>query len=66
MPFRRAVAWESATTGLWAACAMLALGIGGFVGLLAGLTGKPRPSGWFAALIYGMGLSALVVTRLLA
>jgi len=63
VPFRRAVALESATTALWAAGGMLALGFGGFVGLLAGLSGKPRPSGGFAVLLYVGGGVGLVVTR---
>ena len=34
----------------------VAIGLGGFVGLLAGLAGKPRPSGGVAALLYVGGL----------
>ena len=34
--------------------------LSGFVGLLAGLTGKPRPSGHLAAVIYLIAVGALV------
>ena len=33
---------------------------GGVVALLAGLSGKPRPSGYFAAVFYLVGLALLV------
>jgi hypothetical protein len=36
------------------------VGSGGLVALLAGLTGKPRPSGYFAAGFYLIGLALLV------
>jgi len=39
--------------------AAILLGAAGFVGLLAGLSGKPRPSGQFAALLYVAGRLAL-------
>jgi len=38
----------------------LATGGGGLVALLAGLTGKPRPSGYFAAAFYLIGLALFV------
>ena len=38
----------------------LAVGSSGFVALLAGLSGKPRPSGGIAALLYVGGLTALI------
>jgi len=36
------------------------IGGGGLVALLAGLTGKPRPSGYFAAAFYLIGMALLV------
>ena len=37
-----------------------ALGAGGFAGLLAGLSGKPRPSGYVAVALYVSGWVLLV------
>ena len=37
----------------------LACGVGGFGGLLAGMSGKPRPSGPLAALVYALGIVLL-------
>ena len=37
----------------------MALGLAGFVGLLAALSRKPRPSGQFAAILYVLALAAL-------
>lgn len=39
---------------------MVALGCATFVGVLAGLAGKPRPSAYFATLLYVAGLLALI------
>ena len=35
--------------------------LAGFVGLLAGLSGKPRPAGWFAAALLSAGLLAVLL-----
>jgi len=43
--------WAVTTAGLF--------GLAGFVGLLAGLSGKPRPSGWFAVGFYVAACLAL-------
>ncbi len=52
----------------WAACGtvllsvgLLASGLSGAGGLLAGLSGKPRPTGWVAAALW---LSGLILSRL--
>ena len=52
------------TPGWLAASAGLALAAG-FLALLAGLSGKPRPTGWFAAAAWGTaaGLLAVSLTR---
>jgi len=42
----------------WPAAGLI--GTAGFVGLLAGLSGKPRPSGWFAVLLLLTGQLLLV------
>jgi hypothetical protein len=41
------------------AAGLLALGLAAFLAALAGLSGKPRPTGWFAALSYLGGLGCL-------
>jgi hypothetical protein len=62
-----AVLWYLAARDLsrsavWSAViAMLATGLSGFVGLLAGLSGKPRPSGGFAAVLFLTGLLTAAV-----
>ncbi len=40
--------------------AVVGLGTAGFLGLLAGLSGKPRPTGTIAALVYLFGVLAMV------
>jgi hypothetical protein len=45
---------------------LIALGLAGFVGLLAGLSGKPRPSGSFAVVLHLVGQTACVMALLLA
>lgn len=56
--FRRA-ALVGPTPALYLALAMLSLGVSAFVGLVAGLAGKPRPAGQVAALLYLLGLAGL-------
>lgn len=45
---------------------LIALGLAGFVGLLAGLSGKPRPSGGFAVVLHLAGQIAWVAALFLA
>lgn len=40
--------------------------ISGFVGLLAGLTGKPRPTGYFAALLFAVSVALILAADLAA
>ncbi len=52
----------------WPAAATLTvctitLGCAGFIGLLAGLTRKPRPSGTIAALLYAASVAGIVAGR---
>jgi hypothetical protein len=52
--------WEtspSTTTLLVGACL---LGGSALAGLLAGLSGKPRPTGWLTGLLYSLGLLVLI------
>jgi hypothetical protein len=54
--------------GAWPAMATLivctiTLGCAGFIGLLAGLTRKPRPSGTIAALLYAASVAGIVAGR---
>jgi hypothetical protein len=63
VPFRRAVLGTT-TPALSLAVAMLALGVAAFIGLVAGMAGKPRPSGHFAALFYLAGVAGLAVAAL--
>lgn len=58
VPFRRAALGDTAPA-LALALAMLALGVAAFVGLVAGLAGKPRPSGYFSTLLHLLGASSL-------
>ena len=58
--FRLSIVREVPLAALALAGGMLALGCAAFAGLLGGLSGKPRPSGGFAALLYVCGLTALV------
>jgi hypothetical protein len=44
-----------------AAAGMLLTVLSGFVGLLAGLSGKPRPTGAFAALLLVAGIAGVVL-----
>lgn len=60
VPFRRAVLGAN-DSALALALAMLALGLAAFIGLVAGLAGKPRPSGYFAAAFYLAGLAGLAI-----
>jgi hypothetical protein len=57
-PLRRAFFVDSELALPVAAAGMLVTVLAGFVGLLAGLTGKPRPSGWLAAALLLVGLAA--------
>jgi hypothetical protein len=54
---------DPAATALAAAAAAAALGAGA-TGLLAGLSGKPRPSGGFAAALLAAAAAASVLARL--
>lgn len=58
--FRLSIVREVPMAALALAGGMLALGCAAFTGLLAGLSGKPRPSGGFAVLLYVGGLTALI------
>ncbi len=58
VPFRRAALGHS-EPALALAVAMLALGVAAFIGLVAGLAGKPRPSGYFSTLLHLLGVSSL-------
>ena len=44
----------------------IGLGLAGFVGLLAGLSGKPRPSGPLAALLYALALILIATSAAMA
>ena len=48
------------TAPLGIACGAILSLLAGFVGLLGGLSGKPRPSGRFATLLYLLSLSVLL------
>jgi len=63
LPFRRAVLGAT-TPALSLAVAMLVLGVAAFIGLVAGMAGKPRPSGHFAASFYLVGVAGLAVVAL--
>jgi hypothetical protein len=56
---RRAVVVGSTGSALALAAGMLALGGAAFIGLLAGLSGKARPTGYFALLFYVAGAAGL-------
>jgi len=58
--FRLAIVRDSPVAAMAMTGGMLALGCAAFIGLLAGLSGKPRPSGGFAALIYLGGLAGIL------
>jgi hypothetical protein len=58
--FRVAIVRDAPVAALAMAGGMLALGCAAFVGLLAGLSGKPRPSGGFATLLYLAGLAGIL------
>ena len=45
---------------VWLVVSATSMGLAGFIGLLAGLTRKPRPSGTFATLLYGLSQWALM------
>lgn len=66
VPFRRAMLVESAPSGVVLLVAMLCLGCSAFVAILAGLAGKPRPSVYFAAPLYLLGLVGLIAAAQLA
>ena len=65
-PLLRRILEESGpATGILIGAAV-AIGVAGFLGLLAGLTAKPRPSGSAAAALYLVALTALLVGIALA
>jgi hypothetical protein len=57
---RRASVAGSPATGLALTGSLLVLGLAAFVGLVAGLAGKPRPSGPFAVVLFLAGLLGLL------
>jgi hypothetical protein len=66
--FRVAVVRDDARAALELVAAMLGLGIAGFVAVLGGLAGKPRPAGMVAALIFvgAFACAALAADRVRA
>ena len=63
---RKAFVVDSGTTGMVLIGAIVAIGCGAFVAILAGLSGKPRPSGQVAALLYLGGLVGFIAAAQLA
>jgi hypothetical protein len=60
--FGTAVLIPAAASGLFAIAAALLVCSAGFAGLLAALSGKPRPTGHFAAALFLAGLLALLAS----
>ncbi len=58
-PLRRALVAETRLSGVVLLTGMLCLGFSGFLGVTAGLAGKPRPSSWFVSAAYAAGVMAL-------
>ena len=52
VPLRRALVSETDSAGLLLLGAMVALICAGFIAVLGGLSGKPRPAAWFAGFFY--------------
>lgn len=52
VPLRRALVTQTDSAGLLLLGGMVALICAGFIAVLGGLAGKPRPAAWFAALFY--------------
>ena len=60
--FRRALLVESETAGVILLVGMLCLFCAAFVAILAALSGKPRPSAYFATLLYVLGLCGVLAS----
>ncbi len=64
--FRRALLVESGIAGVILLVGMICLVCAAFVGILAGLAGKPRPSAYFATLLYVLGLVGVLASTQIA
>ena len=64
--FRRALLVESGAAGVILVVGMICLFCAAFVSVLAGLAGKPRPSSYFATLLYWMGLVGILASMRMA
>ncbi len=64
--FRRAMLVQSGVAGVILLVGMICLFCAAFVAILAGLAGKPRPSAYFATLLYVLGLVGVLASMQLA
>ncbi len=60
--FRRATLVESGVAGVILLLGMICLFCAAFVAILAGLAGKPRPSVYFATMLYVLGLVGVLAS----
>jgi hypothetical protein len=60
VPFRRATL-DNSGPAMSLAISMLALGVAGFIAIVSGMAGKPRPAGQIAGALYLLGLIGLAL-----